>query len=492
MEVRLDVSAPVVPFARELAGTPGLEPTRLYFDLHDTVLSQKAVRDITGKGAVRRVRLGQNDPKTTRVVIELSSPRPFALERRSKEVVIRFAASPMAVASLPLEDARRPIAESRDGAREESERPGVATAEESSRPSAAMRAEPNRTVVAFRDGASRAMLASGEETPRQTPTSHAETPRPTSTSRAETPRPTPSSSRRAKAAASAEPTLTAATPVRLAVARAAIAPDAPDTPTGTRPRNDASAPRAFEPRVVEPTSTDAALEERFARLHRRRDWAALLVLYASAGSPVGEAAPARVRAAVADALLAVGLPERADDVLGVPLRTEPGVVRLARAEVALARGDGRALRALLASLEDVELSAVDARRLGRLRIRAALAAGQSADAADIDAGWTAGLRRALARSTIETAEAAAAVGAFEQAAAAFRRAHDVSDAPALRAAAASGMLRAAMELSDDEAIAHALRTLAGDERTPMAQHVARSLAARSGVALDEPQNEGSR
>jgi len=403
VEVWLDVSAPVVPYARELAGTPGLEPTRLYFDLHETVLSAKAVREIEGKGAVRRVRLGQNDADTTRVVIELSSPRPFALEKRAQEVVIRFAPAPMAVAS---------------------------------------RAAPARLALA------RVMDAPERLAPPVEPTER--------TAEARRPRvQMPAHARSADGVAAS-------------------------------PRVHAAAASSGAPAEPDADVVDAAdLERRVARLHRRRDWPALLVLYAAEGSPVGEAAPAAVRAAVADALLAVGLPERADDVLGAPGPAEPSALRLARAEVALARGDERALRALLTSIDGEALRAPQARRLERLRIRAALAGGASLDAAAFEAGWTAELRRALARSTIETAEPAAAVGAFEQAAAAFARARDVSDAPALQAAAASGMLRAALELRDETRAADALQALADFEPEPMVQRVARSLATRSGLQLDE-------
>jgi hypothetical protein len=375
LEIRIELTAPVVPYARELPGTPGLEPSRLYLDLHGTVLPASVAREVAGKGAVRRVRLGQHDADTTRVVIELTSPRPFALERRGAQLVIRFAPAPRAIA---------------------------------------MREEPARLAMA----------------------------------------------RTVEGSACADTGLVVPAP---------------------RARRD-------------------PLEARVARLHRRRDWPALLVLYAAGGAPIGDGAPAAVRAAVADALLAVGLPERADEVLGAPGRAEPHVLRLARAEIALARRDRRALRALLGSLDQARpwpsvkadqpaLSPAEARRLERLRIRAALADGASTEAAAMDAGWTAELRRALARSTIETAEAAAAVGAYEQAAAGFRRARAASDAPALRAAAASGMLRAALELRDEAATAEALHALAS-ERTPLVQGVTRALTARSGVTA--PARDGGR
>jgi hypothetical protein len=392
LEIRIELSAPVVPYARELAGTPGLEPSRLYLDLHGTVLPASVAREVEGKGAVRRVRIGQHDTDTTRVVIELVSPRPFALERRGTQVVIRFAPAPRAVA---------------------------------------LREEPARLAVA----------------------------------------------------AMAEPPVPAAR---------GAGRGADEEPARTE-RDRAASTKA---RVSSSSTVGAAaseLEAQVGRLHRRRDWSALLVLYAG-GSPIGDAAPASVRAAIADAFLAVGLPERADEVLGAPGRDEPAVLRLARAEIALARRDSRALRALLASVEQAPLGVGEARRLERLRIRAALAEGASSGAAAIVVGWTAELRRALARSTIETAEAAAAVGAYEQAAADFRRARDASDAPALRAAAASGMLRAALELGDEPATAEALRALAGEPQ-PLVQSVTRSLAARSGVRLEgdqAQQDEGER
>ena len=75
--------------AIELGLTKTVEPTvhrlgnppRVYVDLKDTTLGPKAARSLEGRGAVKRVRLGQFDAATARVVIELVAPGRVDVER---------------------------------------------------------------------------------------------------------------------------------------------------------------------------------------------------------------------------------------------------------------------------------------------------------------------------------------------------------------------------------------------------------------------------
>ena len=79
--VDLALTKSVAPAVKRLANPP-----RVYVDLTDTTLGPQAARSLAGAGAVKRVRAGQFDATTVRVVVELADaaavdaePRPNGL-----------------------------------------------------------------------------------------------------------------------------------------------------------------------------------------------------------------------------------------------------------------------------------------------------------------------------------------------------------------------------------------------------------------------------
>jgi hypothetical protein len=74
--VRLRLSGRAAPEVRELAAQ-GDSPPRVYVDLRGAVLGPALARVVDGTGPVRRVRAGQFDRETVRVVVELREPRRY-------------------------------------------------------------------------------------------------------------------------------------------------------------------------------------------------------------------------------------------------------------------------------------------------------------------------------------------------------------------------------------------------------------------------------
>src|SRR5512144_2381846 len=79
--VDLALTKSVTPAVKRLANPP-----RVYVDLPDATLGPQAARSLAGAGAVKRVRAGQFDATTVRVVVELAEatavdaqPRPNGL-----------------------------------------------------------------------------------------------------------------------------------------------------------------------------------------------------------------------------------------------------------------------------------------------------------------------------------------------------------------------------------------------------------------------------
>jgi N-acetylmuramoyl-L-alanine amidase len=105
LEVRLHVSSPVVPLARTLAAD-GEHPARVYLDLADAALAPAIPGVVRGAAdPLLRVRTGQFDPTTVRVVLDLADAVPFAVRGEGRTIVVEL--SP-AVAVVPHEEAAPP------------------------------------------------------------------------------------------------------------------------------------------------------------------------------------------------------------------------------------------------------------------------------------------------------------------------------------------------------------------------------------------------
>jgi N-acetylmuramoyl-L-alanine amidase len=92
--VRLRLSAPVAPQARTL-GREGDAPDRVYLDFAGTTLAPGAPKVVTGgSGSVLRVRTGQFDLGTTRVVIDLRGATPFSVRATGSTLTLLFDSPP--------------------------------------------------------------------------------------------------------------------------------------------------------------------------------------------------------------------------------------------------------------------------------------------------------------------------------------------------------------------------------------------------------------
>jgi N-acetylmuramoyl-L-alanine amidase len=91
--VRLRLSEPAVAFGRVLGPEPGAQP-RIYVDLPSTVLSKTTSASRDGSGVLRRVRTGQYDRTTTRVVLDLERQVPFSVASDGSTVTIELEPGP--------------------------------------------------------------------------------------------------------------------------------------------------------------------------------------------------------------------------------------------------------------------------------------------------------------------------------------------------------------------------------------------------------------
>jgi N-acetylmuramoyl-L-alanine amidase len=102
--VRLHVSAPTTPRAQALAAD-GDAPERIYVDLADTRLAAPLAKEIDGTGALLlRVRAAQFDPRTARVVLDLTHRTAFRVVGGERNVTIELGATPP-----PPQSARRAV-----------------------------------------------------------------------------------------------------------------------------------------------------------------------------------------------------------------------------------------------------------------------------------------------------------------------------------------------------------------------------------------------
>jgi N-acetylmuramoyl-L-alanine amidase len=95
-EVRLELSGPAAPLARTLAAGEGA-PERIYVDIADGVVGPQAREPVPGSGLLLRVRTGQFDPHTARVVLDLAHATPYDVEVHGHVVTIVLRGAPPAV-----------------------------------------------------------------------------------------------------------------------------------------------------------------------------------------------------------------------------------------------------------------------------------------------------------------------------------------------------------------------------------------------------------
>lgn len=227
----------------------------------------------------------------------------------------------------------------------------------------------------------------------------------------------------------------------------------------------------------------ALLGETVARLRAAEAWSALVTLYAAQTTAIRSLAGAAERRAIAEALLRVGLPTLAADLLApLGLANADAESRLTAAEGAIAAGDTATARLVLAALERRPMAAALAPRVFCLRGRLALAEGDLAAAAAAHGPCgDPGFSSALAHGWLARGEAAAAAGAFGEAAEWWRRALAVGPDAATRRAAALGLARVAQVQGDAAALASALDEAARDG-TPLVRRAAAALLTASAVA----------
>jgi N-acetylmuramoyl-L-alanine amidase len=117
--VRLHLSAPASVAGRALPPSGGVPP-RVYVDLADTTIAPALARVVQGAGPVLRVRAGQFDRATTRVVLDLAAERPFTVHQSNGTITIELGGpattakpaeakpppAPVAAAPHPEESAR--------------------------------------------------------------------------------------------------------------------------------------------------------------------------------------------------------------------------------------------------------------------------------------------------------------------------------------------------------------------------------------------------
>jgi N-acetylmuramoyl-L-alanine amidase len=106
--VRLDFSAPVTPIVRSLPASDGM-PERIYLDLPATTLGEETPRITSGAGALLRVRTGQFDAGTARVVLDLSLQQPYVVRTAAHSLTIELTdPTPMPMPTPALAPPPRP------------------------------------------------------------------------------------------------------------------------------------------------------------------------------------------------------------------------------------------------------------------------------------------------------------------------------------------------------------------------------------------------
>jgi N-acetylmuramoyl-L-alanine amidase len=98
--VRLDFSTPVSPVVRSLPASEST-PERIYIDLPATKLGEEAPRIMSGAGALLRVRTGQYDANTARIVLDLAVSQPYVVRHAAQSITIELTDPAPVVAPAP-------------------------------------------------------------------------------------------------------------------------------------------------------------------------------------------------------------------------------------------------------------------------------------------------------------------------------------------------------------------------------------------------------
>ena len=385
--VELGLSRTVTPTVHRLANPP-----RVYIDLQDTALSPSVARSLDGAGVVAKVRLGQFDPATVRVVVELAAAIPVDVRPSGTTIRLVFGASAQDI-------------------------PAVVEA-------------PPRTLA---------------------------------------PPPAPK----------------VMAPIAPERARAA-APDPDPAPIDVPRLTAVRVDQPFTRPVIaaEEAAAPVMLQERVARRYAAEDWPGIVALYAGDTETIRRDANSATRAAVVDALRELGLTYSARKLLGPSSLTEAPVLRVARAEVALAGGDAAAAGSLVTGLDEASVDPVLVPKLRRVQVRLALARGDLEGAATrIGKRTTPELRAELAYTAIAAGRVASEQRACGRALVAFRQALDADGGRMARTAAGAGLVQAALVCDDAEATMAGLGVLAESPHP---------LLRRAAAAIATTQTDGER
>jgi N-acetylmuramoyl-L-alanine amidase len=98
--VRIRLTDAVTPIAHSLAAD-GTHPPRVYLDLPGTTLDTAAPSVVAGSAGVLRVRTGQFDRSTARVVLDLASPVDFVVQQDATTITVVLGAQPAPQAQRP-------------------------------------------------------------------------------------------------------------------------------------------------------------------------------------------------------------------------------------------------------------------------------------------------------------------------------------------------------------------------------------------------------
>ncbi len=244
-----------------------------------------------------------------------------------------------------------------------------------------------------------------------------------------------------------------------ATAQPSAAATSVDVPRVTVVRLDA--PPAHPTAVARVGALPVALADRIARRAAADDAAGVVALDAADARTIRRDADDATRVAVVDALREMGLAYSARKLLGPPTPNEAPALRVARAELALARGATDDAARLVAGLDEAAVDPVLVPKLQRVRVRLALAHDDFDGAASgIGTRVLPELRAELAARAIVAGRRATQAHACRRAVDAFRRALDADGGRTARAAAGAGLVRAALACRDGEAAMSGLGVLA--------------------------------
>jgi AMIN domain len=259
-----------------------------------------------------------------------------------------------------------------------------------------------------------------------------------------------------------------------------------DVPRLTVVRLDASidGPRAGSASIRSAT-LPLELQERIARRAAADDFAGLVALYAAHPDTIRRDADASTRVAVVDALRELGLTYSARKLLGPATSADAPVVRVARAEIALAQRDVAQASGLVAGLDEAAVDPALVPKLRRVRVRLALARGDFDGAASgIGTRIVPELRAELAQHAIVAGRQATREHACGRAVRAFRQALEADGDRTARAAAGAGLVHAALVCRDADATASGLGVLA-ESPHPLLRRAATAIAGRQAAATGE-------